>query len=202
MKKHWFLPETPDVLATLHEQGQVTVDGMAQFVAWAHGDPAAADALRQAEHDADDVRRRLARQLRTAFTTPVDQEDLFTLSERLDTVINTAKNVVREAELLEVAPSDITASLADEAFVGVQHLAQAFDGLITDHDVATTQADAATKCGRHMEKLYARGIREVSGLPDFHEALSLREHYQRCLRIGENIEMVADRIWYAVVKEA
>ena len=202
MSKHWFLPETPDVLATLHEQTQVTLRGMSEFVAWAHGDFAHGAELRQAEHDADEVRRRLARELRSAFTTPVDQEDLFTLSERLDTVLNTAKNVVREAELLEVMPSPITASLADEALAGVQNLALAFDALLDDPDEATARADAATKCGRHMEKLYVRAIREVSGLADLHQAMPLREHYQRCLRIGESIELVADRVWYAVVKEA
>lgn len=202
MSKRWFLPETPDVLATLHEQAAVTRQGMSAFVAWAAGDTAQADVLRQAEHDADDVRRRLAQQLRNAFTTPVDQEDLFTLSERLDTVINMAKNVVREAELLGVDPTPITGRLADEALAGVDNLAAAFDALLDDPDVPTARADAATKCGRHMEKLYARGILEVSSLADFHEAVAMREHYQRCLRIGEAIELVADRIWYAVVKEA
>ncbi len=202
MSKRWFLPETPDVLATLHEQADVTRRGLSAFVAWSAGDAAQADVLRQAEHEADDVRRHLAQQLRNAFTTPVDQEDLFTLSERLDTVINTAKNVVREADLLGVTPTPITGRLAEEALAGVENLAAAFDVLLDDPDAATARADAATKCGRHMEKLYVRGIQEIASLPDFHDALPMREHYQRCLRIGECIEMVADRIWYAVVKEA
>ncbi len=202
MKRRWFLPETPDVLGTLHEQAAVTRQGLSIFVAWSRGDLTQAAALRQAEHDADDVRRRLAQQLRSAFTTPVDQEDLFTLSERLDIVINMAKNVVREAELFGVTPTPITAQLADEALAGVENLARAFDVLLDDPDQATALADAATKCGRHMEKLYAQGIKEVAVMPEFREALPLREHYQRCLRIGESIELVADRIWYAVVKEA
>ena len=84
----------------------------------------------------------------------------------------------------------------------MENLAAAFDVLLDDPDAATARADAATKCGRHMEKLYVRGIQEIASLPDFHDALPMREHYQRCLRIGECIEMVADRIWYAVVKEA
>lgn len=202
MSKHWFLPETPDVLATLHEQMLVTICGMEAFAAWAHGDPSQSAVLRQSEHDADEVRRRLAQELRNAFTTPVDQEDLFTLSERLDTVINTAKNVVREADLLSVAPSPITAKLADEAVTGVRHLAVAFDALLTDPEVATARADAATKTGRHIEKLYSKAIREISDMEDFRQALLLREHYQHCLAVGEHIELVADRVWYSVVKEA
>ena len=202
MRTHWFLPETPDVMATLHEQTVVTTAGMQAFSSWAHGDAGQAMVLRQAEHDADKVRRRLAQQLRIAFTTPVDQEDLFTLSERLDAVINMAKNVVREAELLGVTPSGITADLADEALAGVHQLSSAFDALLSDPDAATAHADAATKTGRHIEKLYVKAIKEVSGLPDIRQALPLREHYQHCLAIGERIELVADRVWYSVVKEA
>jgi hypothetical protein len=42
----------------------------------------------------------VAKQLRTAFSTPLDQEDLCILSERLGAVLTAAKNVVREAEVL------------------------------------------------------------------------------------------------------
>ena len=44
--RHWFLPETPDVLGKLNEQIAITVEGMDALVAWAHGDPAAVQRLR------------------------------------------------------------------------------------------------------------------------------------------------------------
>lgn len=47
-----------------------------------------------------------------------------------------------------------------------------------------------------------RHASEISELEDLHRAMPLREHYQRCQRIGESIELVADRVWYSVVKEA
>lgn len=201
--KHWFLPETPDVLATLNRQADITCEGIAAFVRWAHssGDGEPATAVLAAEESADEVRRELAQQLRTAFTTPVDQEDLFTLSERLDAVLNMAKNVVRDAELLGMSPDGTTAAMADAARDGVTHLAAALRAIPDDPTAATEQADAATRCGRTMERLYSEALRAVVRQADPHAALIRHEHLQDCLKVGERIELVADRIWYSVVKE-
>lgn len=201
MNRHWFLPQTPDVLGTLNQQAAVTVEGMAAFAAWANGDADQATVLRDAEHAADKVRRELAQQLRVAFTTPVDAEDLFTLSERLDAVLNMAKNVVRDAGLMAIVPGEPTAAMASEALAGVRHLATAFAALPKDPNTATTEADAATKTARHIEKRYVRAIREIGNGSDLHSALLQREHFHDCMKVGERIEMVADRVWYAVVKE-
>ncbi len=201
MNNHWFLPETPDVLATLNRQAEVTIAGMTAFLAWADGDPAQAAAIREAEHAADTLRRELAQQLRVAFTTPVDQEDLFTLSERLDAVLNMAKNVARDADLLGIPLGSATAEMAREALAGVHHLADAFAALPKQPTAATDAADAATKCGRHMEKRYSVAMREIALDSDMHAAVLMHEHLRQCLTIGERIELVADRVWYCVVKE-
>ena len=104
----WFLPENPDVLGLLNRQATVTLGGMEAFAIWSRGGADdAAQAVRDAERTADDVRRELLRALSKALTTPVDQEDLYWLSERLDTVINGAKNIVRESEVLGVKPDEI-----------------------------------------------------------------------------------------------
>lgn len=201
MKRHWFLPQTPDVLETLRRQTALTVEGLVAYAAWAEGNTEQGTVLRQTEHAADAVRRELAQQLRIAFTTPVDAEDLFTLSERLDAVLNKAKNVVRDAELMAVAPSEATAAMAQQALLGVRHLANALGALPKDPQTATAEADAAVKNVRHIEKRYVQAIRELSDGDDLPRALLRREHMEDCLQVGERIERVADRVWYAVVKE-
>ena len=174
---------------------------MEAYVSWAAGDDGDGKVLRRAEHKADAVRRELAQQLRVAFTTPVDAEDLFTLSERLDGVINMAKNVVRDADLLAIRPEGATSAMAAEALAGVRHLREALAAIPANASRATDEADAAVKNVRHIEKQYARAIRGLAEQPDPHTALLLREHFHDCLQVGERIELVADRVWYAVVKE-
>jgi uncharacterized protein Yka (UPF0111/DUF47 family) len=202
MKSHWFLPETPDVLGTLGEQAEITVAGIGAFAAWAHGDLAQEAQVRAAEHDADRVRRELQLQLRRAFSTPIDQEDLYTLSELLDSVINSAKNIVREAELLALLPDAPTAAMVDEMAKGVTHVRTALGHLTDDGDIATSEADLALATERKMEKIYRQAMRELLAMDDFRKAMSLRELYRRVLEAGERLAAVAERIWYAVVKQA
>lgn len=202
MRSHWFLPETPDVMATLTAQAIVTVGGIDAFAAWAHGDAAQEATVRSAEHEADRVRRELQRQLRRAFSTPIDQEDLYELSELLDAVLNAAKNIVREADALAQAPDAPMAAMADEMVVGMGHLRTALGHLVGDGDVATDQADAALAAQRRMEKAYRQAMRDLITVDDLRQVMARRELYRRVLEAGERLAAVAERVWYAVVKES
>jgi uncharacterized protein Yka (UPF0111/DUF47 family) len=201
MTKHWFLPQTPNVLATLRRQADVTVAGATAFEAWAAGDLAQEARVRELEHEADGIRRELSEELRQAFSTPIDQEDIYTLSERLDSVLNAIKNVVREADSLALEPDQHIAAMATEILRGVAHLRAAFDHLVADGEVATDEADNCLASERRMEKIYRTAMRELNETEDLREVVSRREFYRRTLEIGERLAGVAERVWYAVVKE-
>ena len=201
MRSHWFLPETPDVLGTLAAQADITVTGVAAFAAWAHGDATQEAAVRAAEHRADALRRQLQVQLRQAFSTPIDQEDLYSLSELLDAVLNSAKNIVREADALGLSPDRAAADLADELADGLGHLRIALAHLTGDGDTATREADAALAAERRMEKVYRAAMHALRAEDDLRRTIALRELYRRILEAGERLAQVAERVWYAVVKE-
>jgi uncharacterized protein Yka (UPF0111/DUF47 family) len=200
--RHWFLPRTPDVLATLREQCAVTVGGLDAFIEWSSGNGDRGLAVREAEHTADDVRRRLQQELRVAFSVPLDAEDIYTLSERLDTVLNDAKNAVREAEVMNIRPDEHLAAMATSILSGVHHLASAFDVLARDQDRATAAADAAISATREVERRYRIAMSEAMELEDVRELFSRRELYRRYARMGDQVVRVADRVWYAVVKHS
>jgi uncharacterized protein Yka (UPF0111/DUF47 family) len=199
--RHWFLPETPDVLAVLREQAEQTVDGLRAFVDWSGGDASRERAVRDAEHAADDIRRRLLVQLSAAFSTPMDAEDIYELSERLDTVLNDAKNAVREAELMNLQPNAALADMANAVLDGVIHLRDAFVALPKDTDSATASADAAIKCDRVLERRYRLAMSELLTVDELHDVVSWREMYRRYARLGDALVHVAERVWYATVKE-
>ena len=201
MTSRWFLPATPDVLGLIAEQMEATVAGLDAFVAWAAGDVGAADEVRRLEHEADDRKRALRRSLRSAFTTPLDPEDLYTLSERLDAVLNAAKNTVREAEVLHFAPDAALAAMAGDVRDAVHELALAYQHLDNDGDTATGHADAAIRCERRLERTYRAAMSAVLEEQDLPVAMSQRELYRRLSRMGDLVVEVAERVWYAVVKE-
>lgn len=200
--KRWFLPSTPDLIGMLYAQSEVSVRGLEAFVRWSDGDDAAGKDVQDCEHEADDARRKLLTQLRSAFTTPFDPEDIYELSERLDAVLNGAKNAVREAELMSLAPDEASAEMAGHLRDGVKHLHDAIGHLRDEHDDATVDADAAIKCERHLEHVYRRAMSELTRSDDPREIAARRELYRRYARIGEGLVRVAHRVWYLVVKEA
>lgn len=198
----WFLPETPDVIGMLHQQADITVRGMDAFAQWAAGDDARAEDVRMAEHECDQVRRRLVDTVSEAFTTPLPPEDLFQLSRDLDRVINGAKNTVREAEAMGFPPDRATAEMAVLLAEGVQHLRTAFAALAGRGGGATTAADAAVKSQRKLERVYREAAGELLTVTDISTVTARREFYRRISAISDDIVSVADRIWYSQVKES
>ena len=206
MKRSWFLPESPDVLGMLRRQAAVTGEGMAALVSWANAEPGAAQRVRDCEHQADDAKRELRLALTVAFMTPIDAEDLYVMSERLDAVLNGAKDAVREAEVMAVSPDEAVAAMAALLADGVGHLATAFERLDPARrskggPVATDAADAAVKTQRQLERVYRQAASALLEVEDLREVMGRRELYRRVSRISETLIQVADRVWYATVKE-
>ena len=202
----WFLPETPDLIGMLRNQAEVTGQGLRAFASWAAGDAARADDVRQAEHQCDQLRRELADAVSRAFTTPLEPEDLFQLSRDLDKVINGAKDTVRESEAMAFPPARALAEMAALLVEGVEHLQRAFASLdgrgIKLDESATAAADDAVKSQRRLERIYRQATGDLVQATDVGFVVASRELYRRVSTISDDIVLVADRIWYAQVKES
>ena len=199
----WFLPHSPDVLGALRAQTAATVDGLDALAKWAAGDEAAAERVRECEHLADDRKRELRAALSEAFSTPLEPEDIFQLSTGLDRVMNAAKNIVREAEVLERRPDPPMAELAAALAEGTHHLAEAFAALGGGGGpAATAAADAALQSQHRVEHVYRSGMSALLGLADLHEVAARRELYRRLARTSDGLKDVAERVWYSVLKES
>jgi uncharacterized protein Yka (UPF0111/DUF47 family) len=199
--RRWFLPDNPDLLGLLRRQAGVTVEAMEALVEWSSGDAAAATTVRDCEHRADDMKRELWQDIRDSFSPPIDAEDLYALSAELDEVLNAAKNLVREMEVMEMDPDGPTHEMVVLVAEAVHHLADAFQALGTDED-ATEHADAAIKTQRRIEHAYRPAMSALLEVSDLREVIGRREVYRRLSRLGDLARAVADRVWYAVVKES
>ena len=201
-RRRWLLPEAPDVLQMLRDQAAVTVEGMDALVTWAGGDVAAGDMVRDCEHRADTCKRRLREALTVALITALEPEDLFELSKDLDDVMNSAKDTVREAEVMHTAPDRAIAEMAAHLADGIRRLAESFGALPSGGAAgeATGAADAAVKCQRHLERVYRAAMSALIDIEDIREVTARRELYRRMARASDQIVMVAERVWYAVLK--
>ncbi len=187
----------------LRHQTEITIEGMDALVAWAEGDPDASERLHACEHRADDHKRELRKALTIAFSTPLEPEDIFELSSGLDEVLNSAKNTVGEAEVMGTAPDAAMAEMSRELAEGTSYLRDAFSGLEQDGSAdATVPADKAVKSHRHLEHTYRAAMSALIEVEDLREITARRELYRRFARTGDELARVAERIWYAVLKQS
>jgi uncharacterized protein len=200
--RHWFLPESPDVLALLRRQVAVTIDGIDAFSAWAAGDDDAGRTVRKLEHRADDVKRELQGELRDAFVTPLEPEDLFALSRAVDRILDEAKDLVRESEVMSCPPDPPVAEMAALLADSVRALGDAIAQLGPGRGDSTEAVDAAIKLDRRIERVDRAAMAQLLAVDDLRLVMARRELYRRCSRMAEASEEVAERVLYAVVKES
>ena len=199
--QRWFLPDTPDVLAMLSRQLDVTREGADALVAWAHGDARQETAIRALEHRGDEHKRELEKALTTAFTTPIEPEDLYTLSRGVDWILNQCKDLIRESEVMECPPDEPLAEMCEALADSVHLLCEAVELYGTRREGATEKANEALRAERRIEKVYRDAMAALLAHDDLREVMARRELYRRLARIGEVVVDVAERIWYAVVRE-
>lgn len=201
-RRHWFLPQAPDVLGLLQQQSAITVDGMGELVAWTRGEAGAGERLRKYEHLGDDRKRQLREALTEAFSTPLEPEDIFELSRGVDEILNNAKNIAGEAEAMQTGADEAMTEMATELAEGTSRLAEAFAMIKRDdRDGATAAADLAIKDQRDLQHIYRAAMSALIEVPDTREIAVRRELYRRMARTGDELVRVAERIWYAVLKE-
>ena len=199
--RHWFLPETPDVVGLLRRQTAVTIEGLEAFTDWAGGDAASGERVHETEERGDAAKRKLLTELRSAFVIPLEPEDVFALSRGIDWILNYAGDVVSESEAMAAPPDAGIAEMAGLLTESVRHIDRAIAGLASGGDDATEAADAALRTERQLEQAYFRGMAGLLGVQDRTERIARRELHRRCVRIGETVVDVAERVIYAVVKE-
>jgi uncharacterized protein Yka (UPF0111/DUF47 family) len=200
--RRWFLPDTPDVIGMLRGQTAVTLDALDALAAWAGGDGAAAQVVRDAEPRGDAAKREVLKAVREAFILQLEPEDVFTLSRGLDWILDHARDLVEEAEAMSVVPDAGIAEMVSLMVEATHQIDDAIGHLAKDGDQATVAADSAIKTARRLEHIYYRDTAKLLEVAEMRQRIGLRELYRRCDRISEVVIDVAERIVYAVVKES
>lgn len=182
-------------------QLDVTREGVDALVAWAHGDKSQAAVIRSLEHRGDGFKRELEAALTTAFTTPLEPEDLYTLSRGIDWILNRSKDLVQESEIMACPPDEPLARMCEALAESVRLLSEAVELLGAKDPAATERANEALRAERRIEKIYREAMASLLEVNDVRELTARRELYRRMARIGEVVIDVAERVWYSVVKE-
>ena len=173
---------------------------MAAFARWSTtGDHADARAVRDAEHEGDDLRHELLQALSTALTTPIEQEDAYALSERIDEVLDRAKDTVRVAEAFEWRPNVHTAAMGASVEDATRHLNDAVGRLSGKGDTGD-HGELAIKAARAVEHGLLAAFAALPRNGASWDRTAAIEVYRGYSDIEHALLRVADRTWYAVLR--
>ena len=205
--KQFFKPRQDKFLQSLIRQTEITLAGMDALEAYMKkkSDKHAAS-VRQAETDADEVRRILIDDLNRTFVTPIDREDIFALSRAIDDVMDYAYSTVEEMEVLDVEPNDFLRRMVSLVQDGATELHLAMLRLKENPGVASEHASRAKALENRVERVYREAIADLfSGPEDIQHIMSmlkLREIYRHLSNCADRGDAAANVIHDIVVKMA
>lgn len=203
--KRLFKSEPNKFLALLAEQANCTLQGVESLVEYLENPTEECAAkIKRLEREADEVRRILIAELNQTFVTPIDREDIHSLSRNIDDIIDYAYSTVGEMDILDVAPNDFMRRIAsllveatNEIYLGVLRLA--------DHpSVAEDHAMRAKAMENRVEWVYREALAALFQMPQdvehVVEMLKLREIYRHLSNAADQGDAAANVLSDIVVK--
>ncbi len=203
--REFFRPRQDKFLQLLIEQAEITLHGMdALELYMKKRSDKYAVAVRQAEKDADEVRRILIDDLNRTFVTPMDREDIFALSRAIDDVMDYAYTTIEEMQILEVEPNDYLRRLVSLLQDAAEEIHLSMLRLKENPGVASEHATRAKALENRVETVYREAVADLfSGPEDIHhvmEMLKLREIYRHLSNCADRGDEAANVIHDIVVK--
>lgn len=168
-KKPWWqriwesmVPPVPDFHAMLEEQCDNLQSAAKALQAYLReADPALAAPVTEWVREGHTLRQRNLTRLHKSFITPIDREDIYTLTMTIDHILDYINNTVREVEVLQVKPDRWMQRMAEQLDIGAGVLHR---GLELLREGKADQVPAVVNTHhqeRHVEKLYRKALAEM-----------------------------------------
>lgn len=154
------------------------------------------------EREADDIRRILIDNLNQTLITPIDRQDLFSLSREIDNLIDYAKSAVEEIALFKIKPTRQLVNMAEILERGTLELHEAIKVLQQYPNVAKEHAIKAKTTENHMHHIYLEALATLynnhNNEPSY--MLKMREIYRHLNRSSDRCDEAANLILDIIVK--
>ena len=198
---HRLFPPGPDFLQMLLSQLDHGRRALDEFLRWCNApSDSSVEAVFQIEKEADDVRRDLVFALSSAFSTPLDREDIDDISERLDDIVDAVRNTIREARALKFNPDEPVKNMIANLQGGLVDLQHAIQLLPKNRRDALDHAAKSHHTGRLNERVYTQALVTLLESDDVRVIFRQREVYSLLLRLSEHLEHIAEKLAHAVNK--
>ena len=137
-------------------------------------------AIKQVEHQADELTHHIDMRIDQSFITPIDREDIHALSTRIDDVIDLLDGTARRAEIFHIGevrqPARRLTALIVEA---AEHLQRGVSGIRRPSEVNASAVEVK-RIEEEGDAIYHEAIGELfQGRPDPLDVIRWKEIYDR-----------------------
>lgn len=196
----WFVPTEEPLLDLLNAQWLTTHGTLERVIAWAAGREelrATTAAVETAMDTERDQQRALHRAVRSAFSAPLDSEDIYELGERINALHRRLYLLLREASASDLAPDPALLEILSVIGAAAKPLTLSLAQLPLPG--AADAADDAADAMEAGDLVYRTAVLAL-GEGDVRTEIQRRELYRRAEHVGDACLRVAHRAWYAVCK--
>jgi len=161
--------------------------------------------LSDMEKEADEVRRILIDELNRTFVTPIDREDIFTLSLTVDDIIDYAYSTIEEMALLDIRPNPFVERMVSLLTDAAREIHGGILRLEDHPNVANEHAVRAKALENRVETVYREALADLFHQPrdvdHIVDMLKLREVYRHLSNAADRGDEAANVIGDIVVKK-
>ncbi len=205
MFRKLFKPRPNNFLLLITQQAELTLKGLEYLKLYMDTHTLdAAEKLTATEKEADEVRRILIDELNRTFVTPIDREDIHTLSRAIDDMLDYAYSTVDEMEILKVKPTDYMLRIASLLRDAAAELHLAVQRLKEHPNVANDHAQRAKALENRVEGVYREALADLFTGPEdvkhVVKMLKTREVYRHLSNAADRGDEAANVIADIVVK--
>jgi uncharacterized protein Yka (UPF0111/DUF47 family) len=193
-------PTRYDFEDMLAEQAERTHEGVKALTDWLdHHAGEEPVVLSRLEDEVDAFRYSLEEKLGDSFSTPFDRQDIYSLSRRMDYILNFSYETAHEMYLFGVPPEPLTRDMAGALGRGTGHLARGVRAISSDGKQVLDAIRQARREYHALDDLYLQAMRELFSTPLSMDVLKKREIYHHLRDGGRALQETVDILHTVVV---
>ena len=163
-------------------------------------------AVRGIERKGDELERTIVDRLNKVFLTPLDREDIYAISNKLESILDILEGIANRVELyaIEALTPEILA-MADHLTVETAALADVVGSLESLKPARVSEAAQRLKAIESaVDRIYREGVARLFKTPGFPplEVLKLKEILERLEEASDHCEDVTTLVEGIIIKHA
>jgi len=194
-------PKDKEFLDLLAQQAAKAVESLKVLKEYVEtGDDQLSTRMTTLEVEGDALRRQLIQKLNKTFVTPIDREDLFSLSRSLDNILDYAEDALLEMILFEIEVNEYLREMVNLLVEAAQGLAEAVGRILSAPSSANNGTIKIKKLENEVSNLYRYALYHQFKKDDPRDSVKYIEIFRYLKGCSEIIDQAADIVADIVVK--